>query len=129
MQTNAETHAQIIALGQRWAEAQERGDTEVLESLLTSDFTLVGPLGFVLDKQQWLGQYRSGALVTHSMALDEVEVRDYGDAAIAIGRVTQHVEYQGQPANGRLRVTQIAIRAAEDWLLAGVHFSQIAEPK
>jgi ketosteroid isomerase-like protein len=117
---------QIRDLGQRFAEAQEQGDAAALESLLADDFKLVGPLGFVLDKQLWLEQYRSGALVTRSMQWDEVDVRDYGDAAIAIGRQIQQATYQGQPADGRFRVTQVAVRGDSGWVLAGLHFSPIA---
>jgi ketosteroid isomerase-like protein len=121
---------QIHELGRQWAEAQERGDVDALETLLTDDFKLVGPLGFVLDKQQWLAQYRSGALQVGSLEWDEVDVRAYAywQAAIAIGALTQQAEYQGHPANGRFRVTQIAVRNGDGWKLAGVHYSPIAAP-
>lgn len=122
-----DTQLRVRDLGGRLAEAQQRGDVAALGSLLTDDFKLVGPLGFVLDKQQWLDQYRSGNLMTHSVGWDEVDVRDYGQTAIAIGRQTQQAKYQGRPADGRFRVTQIAIRVDDRWALAGLHFSPIAE--
>ena len=50
--------------------------------------------------QQWLDRYRSGAFVTRSLTLDEVEVRVYGPAAIAVGRESQQAAYQGHPADG-----------------------------
>jgi ketosteroid isomerase-like protein len=124
MPTN--TDQQIRDLGQRFAEAQQQGDAAALESLLADDFRLVGPLGFVLDKQVWLEQYRAGALVMRSVQWDEVDVRDYGDAAIAIGRQIQQAAYQGRPADGRFRVTQLAVRGDGGWVLAGLHFSSIA---
>jgi uncharacterized protein (TIGR02246 family) len=126
METQTDTREQVRDLGRRWAEAQERGDADALDSLLTDDFMLVGPLGFVLTKQQWLDQFRSGALVASSVEWDEVDVRDYGPVAVAIGRERQHAEYKGQPANGVFRVTQIAVRRDRDWGLAGLHFSPIA---
>jgi ketosteroid isomerase-like protein len=123
-----DTLDQVRDLGRRWAEAQQRRDADALGSLLTDDFKLVGPLGFALDKQQWLAKYRSGALVTRSVEWDEVDVRDYGQTAIAIGRASQQAEYQGHPADGRFRVTQVAVRLDDRWALAGLHFSPIAEP-
>ena len=54
------THNEIRELGRRWADAEQRGDADALSALAVEDFTLVGPLGFVLDKQQWLDRYRSG---------------------------------------------------------------------
>ena len=78
------TLAEILALGARWAEAEQHADTATLNELAVADFRLVGPFGFVLDKAQWLDRYRSGALVTSSLVCDEVTVRDFGDTAIAI---------------------------------------------
>jgi ketosteroid isomerase-like protein len=122
------TEHRIRELGSRWAEAEQRGDVDALDALSTDDFTLVGPLGFVLHKPAWLDRYRTGALVTHSLLWDEIEVRDYGDAAVAVGCHTQRAEYQGNPADARLRGTHVAVRRGEDWLLAGVHLSPIGGP-
>jgi hypothetical protein len=124
----SDTNQQVKGLGLRLAQAQQRGDADALELLLADDFRLVGPLGFVLDKQQWLEQFRSGALVVRSLAWEEVDVRDYGEAAIAIGRQTQQAAYRGQPADGSFRVTQVAIRRGHGWTLAGLHLSAIAQP-
>ena len=120
MTTTAE---QIRDIGQRWAEAEEHADVNTLSSLTTNDFTLVGPVGFVLDKQQWLDRYRSGALETKSLKLEDVNVRDYGDAAVAIGTEKQQASYQGNQANGDFRITQLFVRDGSDWSLAGIHLS------
>ena len=122
------TDEHIRELGRRWVAAELMGDADALAALTVEDFTLVGPLGFVLTKQQWLERYRTGALVTTSLTWDEVQVRDYGNAAIAIGRHTQQATYQGQPADGQFRATHIAVRAGDRWLLAGQHLSPIGGP-
>ena len=75
---------EIRAFGQVWAEAEVRGDVDALDAMTVADFTLVGPLGFVLDKQQWLDRYRSGDLVTSSLNWDEVVVREYATTAVAM---------------------------------------------
>ena len=119
---------QIRALDERWAEAEERADVATLEALTTDDFTLVGPLGFVLDRQQWLQRYRDGDLVTRSLRWEDVEVREYGDVAVGIGRQTQEVSYRGTPADGSFRATHVAVRRDGRWLLAGMHLSPIGGP-
>lgn len=126
METQTDTRGQVRELGRLWAEAQERGDADALDSLLTDDFMLVGPLGFVLTKQQWLDQFRSGALEASSVMWDEVDVRDYGPVAVAVGRERQRADYNGRPANSQFRVTQVAVRRDGGWALAGLHFSPIA---
>jgi hypothetical protein len=79
------TDVEIRELGRRWAAAEEQGDIGLLDELAVDGFRLVGPLGFVLDKRQWLRRYRGGDLVTEKLAWADVEVRDLGPTAIAIG--------------------------------------------
>jgi len=42
------------ALLARWADAEARGDTAMLDGLLAPEFRGDGPAGFVLGKRQWL---------------------------------------------------------------------------
>lgn len=119
------TTTEILELGRHWAEAERRADVEALDALTVADFVLVGPLGFILDKQQWLDRYRNGDLVTSSLTWDSVTVRSYGDVAVAIGRHTQQASYRGQPSDGQFRATHIAVRAGGQWQLAGIQLSPI----
>src|SRR2546430_14414400 len=95
------TTEEILELGRVWAAAEQRGDTETLDRLAAADFRLVGPVGFVLNREQWLERYRGGGLVTNSLAWEEVDVRDFGDTAIAIGIHDQEASFQGNPADGK----------------------------
>jgi hypothetical protein len=121
---------QIEDLLRRLADGQKGGDTEALSSLLSEDFKLVGPLGFVVAKTAWLEQFRSGALRISALDWDEVEVRahDHRQAAIAIGRLQQQAEYGDRPSHGTFRVTAIALHDGDRWLIAGLHYSAIASP-
>ena len=127
-QTTVATRDLVLDLVQRWTDAERKGDAEPLAPLLAEDFVLVGPLGFVLDKQQFLGSRRSGDLTHESFMFDEVQVRVYGDNAVVIGTQTQKSTYQGREASGRFRVTLIAVQQQQRWLLAGIHLSPIAAP-
>lgn len=118
----------ILDLIRRWTDAEHNGDADALAPLLADDFVLVGPLGFMLDKQQYLGSRRSGDLKHQAFAFDEVKVRMYRDCAIAIGTQTQQSTYQGRDASGRFRVTQIVVSRDQRWVLAGTHLSPIAAP-
>lgn len=130
--TTTTTVEQVRDFGARWAAAELGGDTETLASLAVDDFTLVGPLGFVLTREQWLDRYRSGDFVTHQLSWEAADIRSYGDGgtAIVIGVMEQRAAYRGNPADGRFRVTQVLARGsgAEPWRLAGLHLSPIAEP-
>jgi len=96
--------------------------------LLAPDFLLVGPLGFMLDKTQYLSSRRSADLRHESLVWEDVGVRAYDNATVAVGSLTQRSTFQGRDASGRFRVTQIAIRRGDRWILAGLHYSPIAQP-
>ena len=124
-------HTEIDAiqeLERAWYQAEMRADTGTLEAISTSDFTLVGPLGFILDKEQWLERYRSGDLVTDSLSLEDPAIRVYGDAAVTLARHIQRASYKGRLADGQFRTTHIAVRDDSGWLLAGIHLSPIGGP-
>jgi ketosteroid isomerase-like protein len=128
MTTQLTTETELRELGAAWAAAELRGDTETLGAMVTDDFTLVGPLGFVLDHDQWMRRYQPGDLVTEELVWDELTVRDYGDTAVIIGRHTQKANFNGNRVDGSFRSTHIAVRRAGRWLLAGIHLSPIGGP-
>lgn len=117
----------ILSTGQQWAAAESRGDTEALAALVTDDFHVVGPVGFVLDRQQYLGRYQGG-FSPEAVSWDEVAVSDHGDAAVTVGAVTQQAEFQGQRADGRFRVSHVFVRQDGGWKVAHVHYSIIGGP-
>ncbi|MDJ1131550.1 nuclear transport factor 2 family protein [Streptomyces iconiensis] len=119
---------ELVAFGGVWAGAELRCDTEALEGLLTDDFHAVGPRGFPLDKKQWLERYDSGALVHDSFDWDDVEIRRYGDGAVALGIQSQQSVYEGRDMDGIFRVTQYLTSVPDGtWRLAALHLSPIAE--
>jgi hypothetical protein len=116
---------QLRELDQRWTEAETEADVSTLDALAADDFALVGPLGFVLDKRQWLDRYRGAELVTHELDFEDPVSRIYDDVAVTIGRFVQRADYQGNPVNGEFRVTRVAVRNRSRWRLAGLHLSPI----
>lgn len=121
--TSNDSVTDVRRLLSTWEEAEARGDSETLAGLAVDDFTLVGPYGFLLDRDQWLGRYRSGDLVNSDFRLEDVSVRSYGDMAIAIGTQVQSTTHQGNDVSGAFRITLVATRAGGEWLLAGCHLS------
>ncbi len=126
--TSMSTTTDVIEVGERWARAERAGDVDTLDRLADDGFRLVGPFGFVLDKQQWLDRYRTGAFHTRSLAWDDVSVADHGDLAITIGKQTQEATYQGHPSDGAFRVSHVWARRRDGWLLLGMHLSQADPP-
>jgi ketosteroid isomerase-like protein len=123
-----QTKQEVTQLADTWATAELQGDTTFLEKFLAEDFIGVGPLGFLLTKQEWLARHKEGDMKYTTHTLDEVKVRAYTEAAIVIGRLTQEAAYRGNPINVQLRTTLVFIHQREQWYLVGVHFSNIGQP-
>jgi ketosteroid isomerase-like protein len=117
------TTEQIRDLGAHWVDAELAADVEALDALAADDFRLVGPFGFVLDKQQWLDRYRSGDLSTSDLTWTDVEARRYGDSVVAIGTCSQEAAYKGTPSNGEFRSTHVFVRDGGRWKMAGMQLS------
>ncbi|MGE3271830.1 MAG: nuclear transport factor 2 family protein [Chloroflexota bacterium] len=117
------SHDQIRDLVRHWAEAESQCNADALDGLMTDDCTLVGPRGFVLDRQQCLQRYRTGDLKMEAFAWSDMNVREYGQTAVVQGVVTQKAAYQGHDASGRFRATQIAVQQSGSWKCAALQFS------
>ena len=98
---------EVMCLADAWATAELRGETTFLESTLEDDFIGIGPLGFMLTRQEWLARHTSGDLKYESFNLDEVKVRMYNEAAILIGRQVQNSAYRGNSIQGQFRTTLV----------------------
>ncbi|HYR62618.1 MAG TPA: nuclear transport factor 2 family protein [Actinomycetota bacterium] len=116
----------ITTFLKEWTDAERAGDTAVLESALTDDFVGVGPLGFTLPKAAWLARHRAGDLRYDTFALDEIDARPHGDAALVTARHLARGNYQGHPIPEATRATLALVHETGTWQLAGVHLSFIA---
>jgi ketosteroid isomerase-like protein len=115
---------EILDLVRRWAAAEQGNDPGLLDDVLADDFHGVGPAGFVLDRPQWLARFGNG-LQNRAFAVEDAQVRDYGAAAVVVGVLAQETSFQGADNSGRFRVTVVAVRPADRWLLANVHIGPL----
>jgi hypothetical protein len=107
-----------------WSRAEARADAEALGLLLAVDFRGDGPLGFVLDREQWLDRYRRGELQAEAFAWSPTEVRVLNQAAIAIGLLSQVARYRGLDCSGVFVCTLVAVRVADRWAIVNVQLGQ-----
>ena len=115
---------EVLDLVERWAAAEQGNDAEALERLLADDFVGVGPLGFVLGRDQWLARFGNG-LANRAFMVEDAQVRGYGAAAAVVGALAQETSFQGRDNSGRYRITLVAVRPDDRWLLAGAHIGML----
>ena len=123
-----QTEQEVAQLTDTWATAELQSDTAFLEKCLSDDFIGVGPLGFLLTKQEWLARHQSDDMKYDVHTLDEVRVRTYTGAAIVIGRLTQKATYRGNPINAQFRTTLVFVQQQGQWRLASLQLSTIGQP-
>lgn len=114
---------EILDLVQRWATAELDEDADALGGLLAEDFTGIGPLGFVLTKQQWTGRYRGGELRNSAFEVLEPRVRTYGATAVVVGTQKQETSFQGNDTGGQFRLTLVAVKQDAGWAVANIQLS------
>jgi ketosteroid isomerase-like protein len=109
----------------RWADAERRGDTASIDQILTDDFVGIGPVGFVLNKQMWVGRFSAG-LVYESLSFGDVSTREYGDVAVLVARQHADGRHQNGPVFAELMMSAVTVRDGDDWRIAHVQYSFIA---
>ena len=114
----------VLDLVGRWAAAEEKNDAGLLDGLLADDFVGVGPLGFVLTREQWLERFANG-LENRSFTVEDPPVHHHGSAAVVIGVDAQETSFRGGDNSGRFRLTLVAVRPVDRWLVAGVHIGPL----
>ena len=120
------TEAEVLDLVEEWRKAELGGDVAALDRLLAADFLGIGPRGFVLNKEAWLGRHASGDFKYLSMEQRDPILRRYTDSAILLVTEESKSTYKGQSVSvGALRATLTFVRLRGSWRLAGAQYSPI----
>jgi len=119
---------QVRELATRWAAAEKANDAAQIAECLAEDFVGVGPVGFVLGREQWLARFANG-LENRAFAVVDADVHDHGAAAVVVGVLEQQTSFAGQDNSGRFRVTLLAVAREGEWLVASVHLGPLRIPR
>ena len=103
-----------------------RNDTAALDRIYADSYTLTNENGVLLTKAPRLAAIKSGELKFESVAFDEVNVRLYGNTAVATYRVTSKAQFKGQEAGGQFRSTVTLVKMKGRWQLVAAQTTRIA---
>ena len=117
--------ATIIALENRWAEAQKRGDAAAVEPLLAETFITTDVSGHSYNKKELLATLKGGKW--ESNGISDVKVTVYGDTAVATGAwAGKGIDGDGTRVDRRERWTDTWVRTKSGtWLCVASHASQV----
>jgi hypothetical protein len=115
----------IRRLQDEFDHAELRADTTRLRELIADDFLSIGPKGFVLDKEQWIGRHT--LFKYEALDTSDMDVRAYDGAAIVRDVQRNKATYNGGRVELTVRVSQVWVKRDAGWQLAGIQFSPMAE--
>ena len=115
----------ITTMLDAWKDAERTGDADRLGELLTDDFVGIGPVGFMLPKDAWVGRLGPDLRYDH-LDLDEVSVRTNGDTSIVVAHQHAAGEARGNPVPPDTRVSFVVVPDGGQPRIAGIQYSFIA---
>ena len=124
---NEDDDAQAIAgIEQRIAKAWVERDRSTIDAMLAPEWSVTDASGQVLTKEQVLQEtFGSTDRRIDSMTIDDVQVRLFGDFAVATGRTRATGSYRGASSSVVLRFTDVFVRRDGQWRVVASHGSLV----
>lgn len=98
---------EIMALEQRWRQAQLAADTVSMDKLLSDEFLGITASGQVVTKLQQLDRMRSRALDIQKLELSDTKIKINGPIAIVTSLAQMEGTADGEPLHGAFRYTRV----------------------
>jgi hypothetical protein len=101
------------------------GDAVWFEENLAEEYVLITPSGEIRSKRDVIRGLVSPGLKMEPYEPTEVQVRIFGDTAIATGRIQQTFTLGRTRYRNDLRYTDVYVRRKARWLLVSAHTSAV----
>ncbi|MGW0584134.1 nuclear transport factor 2 family protein [Streptomyces sp. NPDC002920] len=112
---DANAREEVLTAYRAHLRAMTDGDTDALDDLLDSGFTLTHITGYQQPKAEWLSQMRAGQFIYHSVNEKYVAVDVEDDTARLVGRIVTEATVYGTHADWPLQFTMDYARDGETW--------------
>ena len=120
----------LAELQQVLARAWVVRDRAAIERIVASDWTTTGPDGSVRTRAQVLAEvFDTHIHRIQQIALDAVEVRLFGEAAVVSGRTHAMGEFARQKYDVWIRFTDVFVRRGGQWQAVASHASLLADQR
>ena len=115
---------EVIAAEHRLNDALSRIDAGVIAQIWAEDFQFVFPNGKVSDKSERLAGLGSPGTDTMISTIDDLSVRIYGNAAVAIVKSTWRGTAGGKSFATPYVATHVGIKLGNSWRLTSAQVAQ-----
>ncbi len=108
---------EVIATERRWVQAHRHLDLDVIDEILSEDYTQIRSDGTVASKAETLASYASGTRRWDYAESDQYEVKVLDDVALLIGRWVGRGENAGEKFAYTARFMSLYVRTPKGWKL------------
>jgi len=100
-------------------------DWETLDELVSPYARIIGPKGFIITRDEWIGVHKESDYQQVRLETSETDVHTYDNAGIRFDVVDSECTYKGETIAGRFRVTQVWVTDHGKWRLAAVQYTPL----
>ena len=116
--------SEIARLEELWAEAVQRRDRAMLESLVGPEFTLTSATTGVVPRAAWL-QSALTAYLVEWFEFERMDVDLYGHVAVVNARYSQRAVWEGEPLAYTFLLTDVWVSRDARWQVVARHSSPL----
>jgi len=120
-----DTAAVVLRLEDELTVAFNKYDAAALDHLWGDDLTFVSPNGSLAHKPERLAGLKNIPAEIPKSTNESVDVKNFGDVAVAIVVSKWSGTSNGKPFVARFRATHVWAKRAGEWKLVSAHVSQV----
>jgi ketosteroid isomerase-like protein len=125
-QSAGEIEKELVRLQNEWAAARVARDVDFLERLYAREFRITAMNGTIVERDDDIARFASGALKPESIIDEDLKVSVYGDVAVVTGRENMRGPYQGRSIELSVLFTNVFVRRDGRWQLVTHHSTPAA---
>jgi len=122
----ADSSAEIKKMMTEIAAALAKNDADAVAKFYADDYHLVTPQGIDQTKAERLADMKSGKSKFESFEYTDINVRSYGDMAVAISTVKAKGVLSGQPSPPEIRATLVFYKTKDGWKVVSGQATPVA---
>jgi len=96
-----------------------------LTDLVAPDARIIGPKGFIIGRDEWIGVHKESEYQQVRLEPIETDVHTYDHTGIRFDVMESECTYKGETHAGRFRVTQVWVTDHQRWQLAAVQYTSL----
>lgn len=122
------TVRELHRLSNAWDAAIVRKDRAAIAANMAEDFRQIDGDGDLADKASFVDGLMSDRLTIAPYAVEDFEVRVYGDVALLSGRTDMTGTWDGKPFRSAYRYIDIYVKRDGQWRIVSVQITRLPKP-